>query len=157
MLKPTGKVRNWINARFRRHIERDFIVWDAMAWDLWRGWIRLNINDRMEDGVEIIPRKAICMIEVNNEKTYRQILGNDKRKFKGKSQGLILMDYETRNELKLKLRAKYHFKITRVCSLIDIWRWFCFYWYHPDRAINIGFKLGSICIILAVISIIIAI
>ena len=52
-------------------IERDLIVREAETWDLWRGWIRLNVNDRWEDGREIIPRKSICKIEVNDKRIYR--------------------------------------------------------------------------------------
>ena len=123
------------------------IVKEAETWDLWRGWIRLNVNDRWEDAREIIPRKSICKIEVSDKRIYRAVLGDDR------STGTISMDYDTRNELGLELGETDRFRITKVIWYKDRCDWIRFHWKHPDRAISIGFKLGFLSVCLGVLSI----
>lgn len=110
-------------------------VKSAEDWDYLKGWVRINYHDRKG-----LSRHRVCRISRDEKVTRRAVLGT-------KSQGIIQMDFDTREELGVKIGNKYEFAIQPLARW-QLSEWQQHLWNHPDTGVRMGYRVGLISFLL---------
>jgi hypothetical protein len=114
--------------------------------DVYRGWIRINRDDRKG-----YSRKDLILIEIedNKSKLVRRVFGSNRK-------GHILMDFDTRyNNGKWNLRVGDwpKFRLTKINFLS--FRRIIYYLNHPNDSIKISTRLSVASLAIAIITLLV--